>query len=63
MPRLRIKGHANYDGIVGKSFDVVVEVSDTVGSSKKLKLFVPCILIGLLSAVIVGQKYNLHVGH
>ena len=32
MPRLRIKGRANYDGIVGKSFDVVVEVSDTVGS-------------------------------
>ena len=36
MPRLRIKGRANYDGIVGKSFDVVVEVSDTVGSSKKI---------------------------
>lgn len=35
MPRLRIKGRANYDGIVGKSFDVVVEVSDTSLSSKK----------------------------
>ena len=37
MPRLRIKGRANYDGIVGNSFDVVVEVSDTVGSSKKIE--------------------------
>ena len=37
MPRLRIKGRANYDGIVGKSFDVVVEVSDTVGSSKQIE--------------------------
>ena len=37
MPRLRIKGHANYDGVVGKNFDVVVEVSDTVGSSKKIE--------------------------
>ena len=37
MPRLRIKGRANYDGIVGKSFDVVVECSDTVGSSKKIE--------------------------
>lgn len=36
MPRLRIKGRANYDGVVGKSFDVV-EVSDTVGSSKKIE--------------------------
>ncbi|WP_297220584.1 hypothetical protein [uncultured Prevotella sp.] len=37
MPRLRIKGRANYDGIVGKSFDVVVEVSDTSLSSKKIE--------------------------
>ena len=37
MPRLRIKGRANYDGVVGNSFDVVVEVSDTVGSSKKIE--------------------------
>lgn len=37
MPRLRIKGHANYDGIVGKHFDVVVEVSNTVGSSYKIE--------------------------
>lgn len=37
MPRLRIKGRANYDGAVGKSFDVIVEVSDTVGSSKKIE--------------------------
>ena len=37
MPLLRIKGRANYDGIVGKSFDVVVEVSDTSLSSKKIE--------------------------
>ena len=37
MPRVRIKGRANYDGIVGKSFDVVVEVSDTSLSSKKIE--------------------------
>lgn len=37
MPRLRIKGRANYDGVVGKKFDVVVDVFSTTGSQYKIE--------------------------
>lgn len=37
MARVRIKGRANYDGAVGKSFDVIVEASgDLVMSSTQI---------------------------
>lgn len=37
MPRLRIKGRANYDGVVGKKFDVVVDVFSTTGSQYQIE--------------------------
>lgn len=37
MPRLRIKGRANYDGVVGKSFEVIVDVFSAVGSQYKIE--------------------------
>lgn len=37
MARVRIKGRANYDGAIGKSFDVIVEASgDLVMSSTQI---------------------------